>query len=99
MAEAILTIRNPSGLHARPAATFVRAATGYAAEVRVTNLSSDPDRSASGKSLLAVLGLGCGRGSRVRLEATGEDAEAAVRALADLIEAGLGEVSGSVETE
>jgi phosphotransferase system HPr (HPr) family protein len=91
MAQAEVELRNPSGLHARPAATFVRAAGAFASDVRVTNLTRDPATSASAKSVIGVMGLGVARGHRVRLEAVGPDAEAAVASLVELIAAGLGE--------
>lgn len=91
MVQAEIELRNPSGLHARPAATFVRAAGGFASDVRVTNLTRDPARSASAKSVIGVMGLGVARGHRVRLEADGADAQAAVTTLVELIAGGLGE--------
>jgi phosphotransferase system HPr (HPr) family protein len=68
-------------LHARPAATFVRAAMGFASAVRV----HAGDRDADAKSLLGVLALGARRGTELKLTASGEDAERAVAELADLI--------------
>ena len=91
MAEAEIEVRNPSGLHARPAAAFVRAAGGFAADVRVTNLTRDPEKDASAKSVLGVMGLGVARGHRIRLAAEGPDADAAVASLVDLVGSGLGE--------
>jgi phosphotransferase system HPr (HPr) family protein len=91
VAEREVEVRNPSGLHARPAATFVKAAGGFAADVRVTNLSRDAAKSASAKSVLGVMGLGVARGHRVRIAAAGDDADDAVATLADLVAAGLGE--------
>ena len=91
MAEIEVDVRNPSGLHARPAATFVRAAGGFTADVSVTNLSRDSGRSASAKSVLGVMGLAVARGHRIRIAADGSDAEEAVAGLAELVESGLGE--------
>lgn len=91
MAEAELEVRNPSGLHARPAATFVRAAGGFSASVLVTNLTRDASRSASAKSVLGVMGLGVARGHRIRIAAEGDDADAAVAHLSELVASGLGE--------
>lgn len=91
MTEATITVLNRSGLHARPAAAFVRAAAAFRAEVRLTNLTRDPGRSASAKSMLAVLGLGVGCGDELRLEATGADADEALDGLLCLIAGGLGE--------
>ena len=69
MHEAEVEIRNPSGLHARPAATFVKAAGGFAADVRVANVSRDPAKEASAKSVIGVMGLAVARGHRIRLTA------------------------------
>ena len=91
MAQAEIEVRNPSGLHARPAAEFVRAASGFTSDVRVTNLTRDEARSASAKSVLGVMGLGVARGHTVRIDADGSDADDAVSTLVDLIAAGLGE--------
>lgn len=91
MPETTLTVRNPSGLHARPAATFVRAAAGFASEVQVTNLTRDPERSASAKSVLGVMGLGVSSGHEIRLSADGPDADEALDTLSRLVESGIGE--------
>ena len=91
MAEREVEVRNPSGLHARPAASFVKAAGAFTADVRVTNLTRDAEKSASAKSVLGVMGLGVARGHQIRIVATGDDAAAAVTTLTDLVAAGLGE--------
>jgi phosphotransferase system HPr (HPr) family protein len=95
MHEAEVEVRNPSGLHARPAAMFVKAAGAFAADVRVANVSRDPAKEASAKSVIGVMGLAIARGNRIRLTATGADAEAAVAALVDLVASGLGEEIGN----
>jgi phosphotransferase system HPr (HPr) family protein len=66
----------PAGvdLHARPAATFVRAALGYDARIVV----SAGEREADAKSLLGVLALGAKGGTTLRLRAEGPDAPVAV---------------------
>ena len=94
MPEAEVEVRTPSGLHARPAASFVRAAGGFGSDVLVTNLSRDPDRAASAKSVLGVMGLAVSQGHRIRIVASGDDAEAAVAQLTAIVEAGLGEEVG-----
>jgi phosphotransferase system HPr (HPr) family protein len=98
MAEVTIEVRNPSGLHARPAALFVKTAGGLPTAVQVTNLTRDPSRTASARSLLAVLGLGVSSGHRIRISADGEGAEASIEALRRLVEDGLGETldGGSV---
>ncbi len=85
-------VRNPSGLHARPAAVFVRAAAAIPGKVRVANVTTGgPEVSA--KSILAVLGLGVSSGHRIRLRVDGADAADHLRALVDIVGAGLGEPS------
>jgi phosphotransferase system HPr (HPr) family protein len=94
MAEREVEVRNPSGLHARPAAAFVKAAGALGCDVKVTNLSRNSEKSASAKSVLGVMGLGISRGHRIRLSADGEGAEDAVTSLVELVQAGLGEELG-----
>ena len=91
MPDLVLEVRNPSGLHARPAAAFVKAAGGFAADLRLANLSRNPERSVSAKSVIGVMGLGVSTGHSVRLSAEGADADAALEALGALIRSGLGE--------
>jgi phosphotransferase system HPr (HPr) family protein len=87
-----LDVRNPSGLHARPAAMFVKAAAIFRSDVRVSNVTTGSVE-VSAKSILAVLGLGVSSGHRIRVRAQGDDEAAAAQALADLVAAGLGETA------
>lgn len=89
-AEVTVEVRNRSGLHARPAASFVRAAGAFVSDLTVTNHGRD-DRTASAKSVIGVMGLGVARGHRITIHAAGEDAQAAIAALHALVAAGLGE--------
>jgi PTS hybrid protein len=91
MPASTVVIRNRSGLHARPAATFVKAAAGYRCEVRLTNLSRDAARSASAKSILGVMQLGIAQGHEVRIETSGDDADRALDELVALVASGIGE--------
>ena len=68
-------------LHARPAANFVRSAMRFAANVSV----AAGEREVDAKSLLSVLALGARRGTSLRLRAEGEDAAAAIAALATTV--------------
>jgi len=68
-------------LHARPAARFVRTAMAFDADSFVAL----DGREAAAKSLLSVLALGARGGSELRLRAEGDDADAAVAALAECI--------------
>ena len=86
VADAAVVLPADVDLHARPAATFVRAAMGFSSEITVAS----GERDANAKSLLAILALGARRGSELRLRAAGEDAAAAVAGLAATL-AGLTE--------
>jgi phosphotransferase system HPr (HPr) family protein len=85
-----LTINNPSGLHARPAALFVRTAGAFASRISLANVSRGTGPG-DAKSILAVLGLGVSSGHEVELTAEGDDADEAIRALRELVESGIGE--------
>jgi phosphotransferase system HPr (HPr) family protein len=85
-----LSVRNPSGLHARPAAVFVRAASAFQSDIRVANLTTG-SASVTAKSIIGVLGLGVQRGHTIRLDIVGEDEGPAAATLRELVEAGLEE--------
>ena len=76
-------ITNPLGLHLRPADKFVRLAYTFQSEIRVHCLG----RQINGKSILDLTTLAAECGTMLELEAIGPDAEAAVSALAELVEA------------
>ncbi|MET8118515.1 HPr family phosphocarrier protein [Micromonospora sp. DT44] len=79
-------VGSASGLHARPAALFVAEAAKQ--PVLVTIRTSDK-KPVPARSMLAVLSLGAKKGTEVTLEADGDDAQAAVDTLADLLERDL----------
>jgi phosphocarrier protein FPr len=78
-----LDVRNPLGLHARPAARFVQTAAGFDANVQVMNLTSGRGP-ASGRSLNGLATLGIRQGHEILLSAHGPQAAAALDALAAL---------------
>jgi dihydroxyacetone kinase phosphotransfer subunit len=82
---------NPSGLHARPAAMFVKTAARFDALVEIENVDAGSGP-VSAASLLALIALGVGRGARVRVRARGREAQPAIDALRALVEEGFGEV-------
>ena len=82
-----VTVVNPLGLHARAAARFVHLATRFDAQVRVGRDSKVMD----GKSIMGILLLAAARGTAITVEAAGEDEQAAVDALVQLVESGFGE--------
>lgn len=78
MAELRLTVIDPSGLHARPAARFVQAASRFASRIVIRQ----DGREADAKSLIALLGLTIRPSTEITLSADGPDADAALAALA-----------------
>lgn len=70
-------VLNEKGLHTRPATELVKCATTFRSNI----LLSYQDLSVNGKSLLGILMLAAARGAKIRVEAEGEDALAAVEAL------------------
>ena len=82
-----LRIRNRLGLHARAAARFVHTATRFRS--RVT--AGRDGRVMDGKSILGILLLAASQGSAIEVTTEGEDEEAAMDALAALVEGGFGE--------
>jgi phosphocarrier protein len=81
-------IVNPLGMHARPAAEFVKVASRFKAKVDVQRDSL----SVNGKSIMGVMMLAAEQGSSLRIRAEGADAEAALDALCALVAAGFNEM-------
>jgi phosphoenolpyruvate-protein phosphotransferase/dihydroxyacetone kinase phosphotransfer subunit len=88
--EEILTLRNIHGLHARPAARFVKAAASFDADIQVTDLTSGKGP-VTAKSLNRLATLGAVGGDQIKLSITGPEGQAALQALRDLVESGFGE--------
>ncbi|MFA5276424.1 MAG: HPr family phosphocarrier protein [Candidatus Omnitrophota bacterium] len=77
------TVKNKSGLHARPAALFVQIANKF--DARITVKREDDDEQVNGKSIMGILMLGAEKGSSIIIEAEGDDAEVALVALEKII--------------
>ena len=86
--EREVEIVNRAGMHARPAAAFVKIAGRFSAEITVEKDGLE----VNGKSIMGVLMLAAEKGSRLRLVASGADAAAALDALADLVGRGFEEI-------
>ena len=84
--EFVLTIEHPAGLHLRPAALFVKTATQFQSQITITNLSRAGTPAADAKSMFGVMLVGVSQGHKVRLQAIGDDASAAIAALRELID-------------
>ena len=80
-AQRELVVINKLGIHARPAALFVKAANRFASNVMVEKDGEE----INGKSIMGLMLLAAGCGSRLKVTVTGGDAEDMVRALEELI--------------
>jgi phosphocarrier protein len=84
-----LEIKNRLGLHARAAALLVQTVSKFDAEITV----SKDDQTVNGRSILGLMMLAAGQGSAIEIVAQGPDAEAALDAIAALLEARFNEDS------
>jgi phosphocarrier protein len=87
VAERSVQIVNAAGLHARPAAQLVKLASRFACEVQV----GKDDLHVNAKSIMGVLMLAAEKGSHILIRCEGDDAEAALEALAALVARGFEE--------
>ena len=92
MTSRAVTVVNQLGLHARAAAKFVHLATRFESHISVTRDAKVMD----GKSIMGILLLAAARGTTITVAAVGPDEQAAVDALAQLVESGFGEESWNV---
>jgi phosphocarrier protein len=77
-----LVVQNKMGIHARPAAMIVRVTNKFDAEVLVQK----DDEEVNGKSIMGLMMLAAGKGSKVRFNVTGGDAEPMLNELQELFE-------------
>jgi phosphocarrier protein HPr len=82
-----LEIKNKLGLHARAAALLVQTVNRFSAQVTLTK----DGQSADGRSIMGVLTLAATQGSKLHVEANGEEAERVVKAIEKLIDARFNE--------
>ena len=85
--EKEVTIVNRLGLHARPAAMFVRIASRHRAEIWVAKEGEE----INGKSIMGLMMLAAGQGSKLRIRCDGPDADKAMEELEELVKAGFNE--------
>lgn len=81
MAKKELTILNKLGIHARPAAQFVKIANRFEADIFVEKDGEEVD----GKSIMGLMMLAAGHGSVISVSADGPDEDAALEAILDLV--------------
>ncbi|WP_126426784.1 HPr family phosphocarrier protein [Brevibacillus marinus] len=85
--EKQVTIQNKSGLHARPAAEFVKTASRFAAEISLVK----DEKVVNAKSVIGVMSLAAAKGTTLTIRAEGPDAAEALDTLVKLIESRFGE--------
>jgi phosphocarrier protein len=85
--ERSVTVTNSLGLHARPAAQLVRLASSFQSHIELVK----DEMAVNAKSIMGVMMLAAECGSTLQLRAEGDDAEAALAALAELVGKGFGE--------
>ncbi len=84
-----VTVRNPQGLHARPADLLVRTASKFESNILIGMNGDVVDC----KSILSLLTLGAAQGTELSLSAEGSDAAEALQSISDLFEAGFDETN------
>ena len=87
MPEQTVSLPNPTGLHARPAKVFARAAAAAPGTVTVAKGDNEVDAT----SVLSVLTLDCHQGDQITIRTDGEAADETLAELVALVESGLGE--------
>ncbi len=90
MRQAVLTLTNAVGLHARPAAKFVQTAVRFASAITVRNVTRG-GAPADAKGILSVLSLGAERGDVIEVQAAGPDEAESLDAIRVLVESRFGE--------
>jgi phosphocarrier protein HPr len=85
--ERTIVIANRHGLHARPAAEFVKLAATFRANILVAK----DDLEVNGKSIMGIMMLAAEHGSEITIRASGDDATEAVDSLAALVARRFGE--------
>jgi len=85
-----IVVSNKLGLHARPAMQFVDLANQFKSDVTVHKFGDEPGE-ADGKSVMQMIILAATEGTKMRIDATGDDADEAVVKLAELFDTKFGE--------
>ncbi len=87
MPDRTVTIINKLGLHARAAARFVQIASEFESDINVIH----GEKEVNGKSIMGVMMLAAGKGSEIRIVASGGDETQALNKLGELVENRFGE--------
>ncbi len=85
------TVINATGLHARPASTFVMEAKKYECDITIKDVDKEDAAPANAKSIMMILAAGLGCGTNVEITCDGPDEQEALDAIVALIDSGFGE--------
>ncbi len=91
MVNGKVRIKNPTGLHLRPAGLFCKTAMQFDSKITIHKKTKSEDVTANAKSVLSVLGACIKSGDEITVVCEGADEEAALEELVQLVEDGLGE--------
>lgn len=86
-----VTIKNPTGLHLRPAGLFCKTAMQFGSKITVEKKTKFEDVTANAKSVLSVLGACIKSSDEIAIVCEGEDEETALSEMVRVVEDGLGE--------
>lgn len=82
-----VVLENKTGLHARPASMLVKEASKYSSQIKLMK----DDKEYNAKSIMGILSMGAGKGTKLTIIADGEDEKEAVESLKALIDSNFGE--------
>ncbi len=88
MVSQTVVVKNPTGLHARPASLFVTEAKKFSSKLTVKK----GEKAVNGKSIIALMSAGVSAGTEISLELDGPDEAEALQCLTALVESGFGEL-------
>lgn len=83
----VFEVKNKLGLHARAAAVFVRLTSKFGSDIKVVKDGYEVD----GKSILGILSIAAIKGTKIKVRASGDDAQEALSQIEELIKSGFGE--------
>lgn len=91
MVNGTVRIKNPTGLHLRPAGLFCKTAMQFDSKITIKKKTRYDDVTANAKSVLSVLGACIKSGDEIEIICEGSDEEQALKGMTELVEDGIGE--------
>lgn len=91
MVNGTVRIKNPTGLHLRPAGLFCKTAMQFDSKITIRKKTKYDNVSANAKSVLSVLGACIKSGDEIEIICEGKDEEQALKGMVQLVEDGIGE--------